>query len=217
MKSAILALFVLGFAFCVDAVAATPNRTKIDPRASGDTVAEEVCASCHGADGMSPLSNVPNLAGQPVEYLTKQLQEFRGQTRSDPRAIENMWSIAHKLTDKQIAELARHFSALRPRPQPIEGKPERIAAGKTIFTGGALAQGVPPCAGCHGTDGAGKTMFPRLAGQHTDYVVKQLMVFQTTNQRPRAGVMKAVSHELTPESMLDVASYLQALPHETAP
>ena len=55
MKSRMLACFVLTFASCAIAVAATPNRTKIDPRASGDTVAEEVCAACHGADGMAPL------------------------------------------------------------------------------------------------------------------------------------------------------------------
>ena len=189
----------------------------IAPSESAETLAHKVCATCHGVSGNSTLRNVPNLAGQQKDYLARQLREFKAQTRSDRRAVDNMWAVSHDLTDKQIDGLAARFAAQKPEAQAVEGRPEQIAAGEKIFNGGALGEGVPPCAGCHGNDGAGKPLFPRLAGQHTDYLVKQLMVFQRTDQRPRAPAMKAVSHDLTPEGMLDVAAYLQALPSRASP
>ena len=54
--------------------------------------------------------------------------------------------------------------------------------------------------------------FPRLAGQHADYVVKQLVVFQRTDERPEGSIMKTVAHDLTAQNVSDVAGYVQALP-----
>jgi len=214
MKAHVFFSLAVGFALTA-AVAKEPSAPpKVDPKASPTTLAEQVCSQCHGAAGIAALDDVPNLAGQQQDYVAKQLHEFKGQTRSDPNAVKSMWSVAHDLTDKQIDGLAAHFAQLPLQAQPVEGKPEQIAAGKTIFAGGALAQGVPPCSGCHGVDGAGKPMFPRLAGQHTMYLVKQLMVCQGTRGRPGGSVMKAVTHELTPADITNVAAYLQALPHE---
>ena len=217
-KSASLILLAIGIFVAGDAAAVKRVRLEpINPKDSAETLAHKVCATCHGVTGNSSLRNVPNLAGQQKDYLAKQLHEFKAQTRSDARAVDNMWAVSHDLTDKQIDDLAARFAAQKPEPQAAEGRPEQIAAGEKIFTGGALAEGVPPCAGCHGNDGAGKPLFPRLAGQHTDYLVKQLMVFQRTDQRPRSAAMKSVSHDLTPEGMLDVAAYLQALPSQSSP
>jgi cytochrome c553 len=217
MNRASIGVLAFGLSWAMHAAAATPQPSKpVDPKATGPQIAEQVCSGCHGASGMSTVVNVPNLAGQSAQYLAKQLREFKTRKRSDAGGVENMWSISHKLTEKQIDQLAKHFSGQAPQPQAAEGTPEQVAAGKTIFTGGALAHGVPPCSGCHGADGAGKTMFPRLAGQHMTYLVKQLMVFQTTEERPGGSVMKSVSHELSPQDVENVAAYLQALPREAA-
>jgi cytochrome c553 len=54
--------------------------------------------------------------------------------------------------------------------------------------------------------------FPRLAGQHADYTVKQLTVFQRTDERPEGSVMKTVAHGLTRENMESVAAYMEAIP-----
>lgn len=215
MRTATVCLLAVGLAaasICVEAAApsAPPSPTTPAP-----VLAKDVCATCHGATGMATMANVPNLAAQQQEYLVKQLQEFKTHSRSDPRGAENMWPVAHTLTDQQIDGLAKHFAAQKPELQPVEGKPEQIAAGKSIANGGALANGIPPCSGCHGADGAGKTIYPRLAGQHMDYLVKQLTVLQNTNQRPNDPVMKSVTHNLTPENITNVAAYFQALPHES--
>jgi len=74
---------------------------------------------------------------------------------------------------------------------------------------------MPGCTTCHGDKGQGLGAFPRLAGQHADYLVKQLLVFQRTDERPEGSIMKTVAHELTQQNIDDMASYLQALPSRT--
>ena len=64
---------------------------------------------------------------------------------------------------------------------------------------------------CHGDNGQGNEAFPRLAGQHADYIVKQLIVFQRTAQRPEGAIMKTIAHELTADDIKNVAVYLQSL------
>jgi len=74
-----------------------------------------------------------------------------------------------------------------------------------------LPRSIPACAGCHGARGEGNGTFPRLAGQHADYVVKQLVVFQRTDERPEGAIMKTVAHALTEDNMEAVAAYVQGL------
>ena len=190
------------------------SRDIANPNVSGETLALQVCSNCHGATGNSKSPNFPNLAGQQEVYVVAQLSGFKAHSRQDPAGFEYMWGISHNLTDKQIQELAAHFAAEKPERQRIEGKPERIAAGKTIFTGGIPDKGIPPCASCHGPEGNGNATFPRIAGQHADYLVKQLTVFQRTNERPGATVMKTVAHNLTRENIVNVADYLQAMSNQ---
>ena len=219
MKTAtlgLLGLLTLTLALAAARVDAAAPSAAPSPTTPAPVLAKDVCATCHGATGTTTVANVPNLAAQQQEYLVKQLREFKTHTRSDPRGAANMWPVAHTLTDKQIDGLAKFFAAQKPQLQPVEGKPGQIADGKSISNGGAMAKGVPPCSGCHGPDGAGKTIYPRLAGQHMDYLVKQLTVLQSTDQRPGDPVMKSVTHNLSPESITSVAAYFQALPHEAA-
>ena len=50
-------------------------------QAAGDVAAGEAisatCAACHGADGNSPVSIYPKLAGQNASYIVKQLKDFQ--------------------------------------------------------------------------------------------------------------------------------------------
>ena len=187
------------------------SRDTANPNVSGETLALQVCSNCHGATGTSTSPNFPNLAAQQEAYLVAQLSEFKSHSRQDPAGFEYMWGLSHNLSDKQVKELAAHFAAQPPAQQAHEGKPERIAAGKIIFVAGVADKKIPPCGTYHGAQGQGNATFPRLAGQHADYLVKQLTVFQRTNERPEGAVMKTVAHELTRENILDVAAYLQSM------
>jgi cytochrome c553 len=64
------------------------------------------CAVCHGTNG-SNAGGLPNIAGQPRDYLAKQLRDFRDGKR--PATI--MHQISKGYTEEQIDLLAGYFSA----------------------------------------------------------------------------------------------------------
>lgn len=182
-----------------------------NPKVAPVTLARQVCANCHGMTGNATSPNFPNLASQSEAYIVAQLTAFRSHDRLDPAGFEYMWGLSRSLTEEQIKGLAAYYAAQTPVPQRGEGDRARLEAGRSVFETGVVATGVPACAGCHGARGEGNATFPRLAGQHADYLVKQLIVFQRTDQRPEGVVMKGIAHELTGQNIADVAAYLQAL------
>lgn len=212
MKSSTLAL--LAAATALSAGCANPERSRnlADANVSATTLAQQVCSNCHGVTGMAVSPNFPNLAGQVEPYFVAQLNGFKSHSRQDPAGFEYMWGLSRHLTDDQIKGLAVYYAAQSPTLQAVEGDRARLDAGKSIFETGVADKGVPACASCHGEKGHGQATFPRIAGQHADYVVKQLVVFQRTDDRPEGSIMKTVAHELTRQNIDDVAGYLQALP-----
>jgi cytochrome c553 len=124
-----------------------------------------------------------------------------------------MWGFTH-LSDQQIDELATYFSS----QPPVLGEPaERtlLDEGRAIYAHGLPDKGVTACVACHGQHGEGQREFPRLAGQHADYVVKQLLVFQQTELRPRGAPMKEVCSNMSEHDMRAVAAYVEAFPPDT--
>lgn len=191
------------------------SRNTADARVQGRTLAQQVCANCHGLTGNPISPNFPRLAGQQPQYLMAQLQDFRSHQRSDPAGFEYMWGLSHHLSDKQIQQLADYYAAQA--VIPTSGlSPTDSARGDQIFHQGVPDGGVPACQTCHGAQGQGGGPIPRLAGQYANYIVKQLQVFQRTNERPRGVAMKAVAHGLDPQDMVSVANYLQGLAWSTA-
>lgn len=211
-RSLILSLSALAFALALTGCA-EPSRSRnlADPHVSATTLAQQVCSNCHGVTGVSVSPNFPNLAAQPAPYLLAQLQEFKSHDREDPAGFEYMWGISRSLTDEQMKGLAEYFSSQAAPPAQRPPRKGDVAHGGEIFRAGVPDHSIPACATCHGTAGQGNEMFPRLAGQHADYVMKQLTVFQRTNQRPSGAVMKTVAHDLSPDNIRDVAAYVQTL------
>lgn len=187
------------------------SRNLADPRVSATTLAQQVCSNCHGPGGNAGSPNFPNLAGQVEGYLLAQLTDFKSRGRRDPAGFEYMWGLSRSLSEAQIQGLAAYYAAQAPAPQPLESDPAAVAAGRSIFAEGVPAKNVPACAGCHGDRAQGQGTFPRLAGQHADYVVKQLRVFQRSDDRPEGSVMKTVAHELSAADVSNVAAYVQSL------
>jgi|SRR6185437_3468801 len=168
-----------------------------------------VCSTCHGARGNSEQPKFPRLAGQNANYLVAQLRNFRAQSRGDPDAIGYMWGMAGELTDETIDALAKYYSAQSVRPPSRRQSPE-ISRGREIYEHGIESEGVPACAACHGPDAHGLGDFPRLAGQHAQYILKQLASFQS-NMR-NVAVMHGVAQNLRTAEMSAVAAYLEAQP-----
>jgi cytochrome c553 len=205
-------LFPSLFSVVIAAGCSSEDRTRAldNPNISAITIAQQVCSNCHGVHGISESPNFPNLAGQSQSYLVEQLKSFKSHGRSDPAGFEYMWGISARLTDEQIDGLAKYFSAQK----PAQGKWQNsslLKDGQLIFEHGIAANNTPACSSCHGAKGEGRQQFPRLAGQHADYIVKQLMIFQRTETRPQGVVMKGVTHAMTPENMKSVAAYLESI------
>jgi cytochrome c553 len=211
MKHASLLVAVLGAVLIAGCANPSRSRNLANPKVPAQVLAQQVCSNCHGITGTSISPNFPNLAGQTHAYIVSQLKEFKSHDRDDPAGFEYMWGISRSLTDEQIDGLAAYFSSQAPQHSPAEADPQLAAQGRAIFTGGLPAKGVPACAACHGAAAQGNEAYPRLAGQHVDYIVKQLLVFQRTDERPKGAVMKTVVHELSADDIRKVAAYLQTL------
>jgi cytochrome c553 len=128
----------------------------------------ERCAACHASDGGGARDgSVPDIAGQHRTVLVKQLIDYRYARRWDPR----MEVIAgkHSLTKSQdIADLTAFVASLSFKAGATHGDGQDVMQGAEVY--GRL------CAGCHGVQGLGDAAkaIPRLAGQHYDYLRRQL-------------------------------------------
>ena len=168
-------------------------------------LAAQVCANCHGPHGDSISPAFPRLAGQTAAYIEAQLKSFKDQTRGDPYAQAYMWGMASQLDADTIKRLAAYYAAEIPNPgQP--GDTARMALGRRIFDNGLPDSGIPACASCHGNDAQGNETIPRLAGQHPEYLVKQLAAFKSL-QRGNAPVMHVVTDKMTLDQMRAIAEY----------
>jgi cytochrome c553 len=171
-------------------------------------LAENLCASCHGAQGRGDNPKIPRIAGQQRAYLEVQLKAFRSQSRNDPAAHEYMWGIAATLNDDIVAALADYFAAQAPAPRTPPTDAKLAAAGKQLFEKGSPERGAPPCTGCHGMNAEGMAVFPRLAGQHSEYLYIQLKLIQ--NKLRDSPVMHGLTKQLREEEINAVVTYLQS-------
>jgi cytochrome c553 len=178
------------------------------PQTAEDT-AIGVCGTCHGPDGNSINPMFPRLAGQHAGYIVRQLKFFKDEARADPYAIAYMWGMASGLSDDTIDALAQYYARQKTGPGKSHD-PTTVARGRDIFEHGIPAQGVPACAACHGPDALGSDAYPRLAGQHAEYILKQLRSFQS-NMR-NIAIMHGVAQNLRTPEMQAVADYLESLP-----
>ena len=188
-------------------VFAEPALREADP-AKAQPIVNQVCAACHGTDGNSTIPANPNLAGQYPEYLTKQLLSFKSGERKSPV----MGGMVANLTPEDMKNLGAYFGGKKPKPGVARDK-ELVALGQKIYRGGNAASAVPACAGCHTPNGAGiPSQFPRLAGQHADYVIAQLRAFKSGERADdNSKMMRAIAVKLTDQEMHAVAEYISGL------
>jgi cytochrome c553 len=191
------------------AIASCPASAE-ELKADADQVrrAVHVCAACHGEGGNSSVAIFPKLAGQQVAYTVAQLSAFRNQKRAEQDAQAYMWGISALLDDALIQGLAEYFASQAPAPGK-SGDARLTQKGKQIYMEGIPSKGVRACSSCHGDDAEGASVFPRLAGQHAEYVFNQLKIFGT-RFRPHGIVMAGVTKNMTSSEMRAVAEYVQS-------
>src|SRR6476619_4998898 len=132
MRLALVGMLVIVFAF-------TPSAHAADV-AAGEAKAE-ICAGCHGDDGISQTEDIPSLAGQPDQFIQWQLVYFRAGSRKN----EQMQPIVEQLNNEDIRNLGAYFASLTPPKGPKDDNPDLSEKGKQAAAGRR-------CASCH-TDG----------------------------------------------------------------
>lgn len=187
------------------APAAAPAAAKPDAAQGGAKFAA-VCVACHGTDGNSSVPANPKLAQQHPEYVLKQLQEFKAGKRTSPI----MQGFASQLSDADMKNVAAWVSAQKAKPGFARDK-ELVTMGERIYRGGIADRQVAACAGCHSPNGAGiPAQFPRLSGQHADYIAAQLTAFRD-GVRKNSLQMSQVAAKLNDREIKAVADYIAGL------
>jgi len=176
-------------------------------------IAAQVCAACHAADGNSAAPANPKIAGQFVEYLDKQLHDFKAQGgKKAARESAIMAGMVANLSEADMKGLASFYAQQKLKPAAASDK-DLAALGQKVWRGGNAASGVPACAGCHGPAGAGLPgQYPRLAGQYPEYVAAQLKAFKEgARANDPNGAMRGVAARLTEREIRAVSEYAAGL------
>jgi cytochrome c553 len=205
MKRNHVAVAAMLLASAATAVNAEDNAAAIQKAAEEKAV--NLCSTCHGPRGISRSPEFPILAAQRKGYLEAQIDAFRQRTRSEKDAHDFMWGIAGNLDESIIDGIAAYYASQPPAPGRSDD-PALVAKGKELFDKGLPERGIPACQVCHGPDALGKADFPRLAGQHAKYIVKQLNYIQSLVRA--APVMHGIVKDLTPAEIVAVAAYVQS-------
>lgn len=153
------------------------------------------CLGCHGIEGYKnayPMYSVPELRGQSAEYLVIALHGYRDGDRSHI----TMHSQTQSLSEQDMTDVAGYLAG---KPLAASGKPA-----------GAVPQAAQLCVSCHGQDGiAIAPIYPSLAGQHEDYLVRALNEYKHGGRKN--PVMKGFAANLKDEDIAQIAAYFSRL------
>ena len=158
------------------------------------------CSGCHGIPNYKnvyPTYNVPRIGGQNHAYLVTALTAYQKGERKHP----TMRAQAESFNAQEIGEIATYLAGLKgdhTSHVSTAGDPE---AGKT------KAQ---TCQACHGPDGngTGDEQYPRLAGQHADYLAKALHDYKSGEREN--PIMKGFAATLSDEDIDDLAAWFSS-------
>ena len=190
---------IQGMAFFLILLSGIPASAAPDAVAGKEKA--QLCAACHGAQGVSSIPGTPHLAAQPQLSIFYQLLQFRDQRRKGG----GMEAIASTLSEQDMRDIAAHYAAL-PAPAPqAGGDADKIARGQQI----AQQQ---YCSSCHGAQLQGQKHVPRLSGQSTEYFVTQLRNLRSGVRADMDGTMASAARSLTDEEIEAMAAYARSLP-----
>jgi cytochrome c553 len=164
------------------------------------TETAQVCAGCHGENGVPVEKTTPIIWGQNEGYLYLQLRDFK----SGARKNDQMGPIAASLEKEDMKALAAHFSKLK---WPDLQQP---SAPNDIASRAQTAIGSIGCTGCHLQQFQGDGSTPRIAGQQHDYLQATMMAFRDRSRGNNPG-MSDLMNAASPDDLAAIATYLAGL------
>ncbi|MDY0011870.1 MAG: c-type cytochrome [Rhodocyclaceae bacterium] len=182
------------------------------------------CAACHGEFGQGgKKGEYPRIAGQPVRFIEATLKSFRARQRVNLPMYP--YTQEREMGDQDIKDVAAYLAAIELPTKPPEFKDSddaltRLQAMDKVMIvprpeGNPEAGGrhyKAACAACHGKTGLGRGIFPRLMGQYTNYLAKQMTAFLAGERphdedQPGTGAL----HPLSDSDRQDILAYLTTL------
>ncbi len=166
-----------------------------------------LCRSCHlPSTGGRPDGSIPQLAGQHSSVLIKQMADIRVGVRHNP----TMYPFAAVLNDPQdLADLAAYLEGLCiPREH---GQYQAHDAVQQVATGRELYERA--CRVCHGPRGEGSRhkLYPAIAGQHYDYLLRQMTAIRDGKRLNADPEMVRVISSYNDDQLLAISAYQASL------
>jgi cytochrome c553 len=174
-----------------------------------------MCIGCHGIPGYQssfPLVHkVPMISGQNAKYIVSALSAYKKGERKHP----TMRAIAGSLTDADMADLAAHYE--RHGASMVKPVADTAPAQASAEVAGLIAKGA--CTSCHGANFSKPIDpgYPKLAGQHADYLSAALHAYATTGNASIGrgnAIMGGIVKQFKPDELKSIAQYIGSLPGE---
>lgn len=182
------------------------------------------CAGCHGEFGSGgKKGEYPRIAGQLAKYMELQLKAFQKRVRVNIPMVP--YTEERELSDADMKEVSVYLAQIElPTRQPVfkdsdDALTRLLTMEKVMIVpraegdiekGQALFQ--KNCASCHGKTGKGRGMFPRLVGQYTSYLKKQVDAYLKA-ERPHDedSAREGVLYTLSSQDIQDALAYLTSI------
>ena len=171
-----------------------------------------MCIGCHGIVGYQAsfpeIHKVPMIAGQNAEYIVAALVAYSKGERKHP----TMRSIAGSLSEQDMADLGAFYQQQAKDAPAVAAKsvPQPSAKVAELLNKAA-------CISCHG-DNFSKPIsptYPKLAGQHADYLYVALKAYQVKNNAQVGrgnAMMGGMSGQYNHKELKLMADYIASLP-----
>jgi cytochrome c553 len=170
----------------------------------------EVCAGCHLTEGWGTTEGTfPQLAGQHRSVLIKQLADIRALNRDNPTMYP--FALPEAIGDEQaLADVTAYIEKLPMNPE--WGKGEWASGTVQYMLGEQLYK--KNCVKCHGDTGMGDPakFYPRINGQHYNYMVRQFEWIRDGKRRNANPEMVAQIKSFTDDDMKFVINYVSQQP-----
>ena len=160
-----------------------------------------VCAACHGGDGNAVVPGSPSLSAQPRLFLENQMVLIRDGLRE----IAPMTGMLDGFKDEELSEIAKYYSGLPAKPEPI-----RLNQAKAQRGAASSSKGL--CGTCHLPDYRGREQMPRLSAQREDFLLASMRQFRTGQTKGRDTMMSSVLFGLSDDELSDLAHYFATRP-----
>ena len=213
MSKQILATVASAFALAAGVSSVHAQDNPAGDAANGQKKAA-MCIGCHGIPNyrasFPEIHQVPMISGQGAKYIVSALNAYKKGERKHP----TMRGIAASLSDQDMADLAAYYAA-----HPVPATAAAAAKVPSAAVAELLKKG--NCASCHGEnmnkpiDGS----YPKLAGQHADYLFVALKAYKTENNASVGrgnAIMGGMAKPFTNAELKTLANYIGSMPGDLA-